>query len=119
MRVSGQSSFIRSIRIRYLSGLLIFAITCGVIFFAMNRLNSFRHEVDLIGTELVELTRDMRKATAFAEQATANWRTETRDQLASAALGHTERLNAAMKLLNDHLASFRRDYGRAGFGWGQ
>ena len=107
MRVSDQSSFIRSIRVRYLSGLMIFAITCSAIIFAMNRLNTFRHEVDLIGTELVELTRDMRKATAFAEQATSNWRAETRDQLVSAAWGHTERLNTAMKLLDDHIAAVR------------
>ena len=43
------SSFIRSIRIRYLSGLLIFAVACGAIIFAMNRANSFRHEVDSVG----------------------------------------------------------------------
>ncbi len=107
MRVSDQSSFVRSIRVRYLSGLLIFAITCSAIIFAMNRLNAFRHEVDLIGTELVELTRDMRKATAFAEQATSNWRAETRGQLVSAAWGHTERLNTAIKLLDDHVSAVR------------
>ena len=32
---------------------------------------------------------DLRKADAFAGQATSNWRADTRDQLASAALGRT------------------------------
>ena len=107
MRVSDRPSFIRSIRVRYLSGLLIIAITCSAVMLAMNRLNAFRHAIDRVGTELVELTRDMRKATAFAEQATSNWRAETRDQLSSAALGHAERLDAAIKLLDDHLAAIR------------
>ena len=107
MRVSDQPSFIRSIRVRYLSGLLIFAIACAAIIFAMNRVNTFRHEVDRLGTEIAELTRDFGKATAFAEQATANWRTETRAQLATAASGHIERLNIAIKRLDEHLADIR------------
>jgi len=51
MRVSGQLSFIRSIRVRYLSGLLILAVTCGGILLAMNRANSFRHDVDGAASE--------------------------------------------------------------------
>ena len=107
MRVSGQLSFIRSIRVRYLSGLLILAVACGAIIFAMNRANSFRHAVDGIASEFAALTRDLRKAEAFAGQATSNWRADTRAELASAALGHVERLNAAIGHLDDRVASLR------------
>src|SRR5689334_13533151 len=107
MRVTGQPSFIRSIRVRYLSGLLILAVACGAIIFAMNRANSFRHEVDDIAAEFTALTRDLRKADAFAGQATSNWRADTRDQLASAALGHVERLNLAIKRLEARVAAVR------------
>ena len=107
MRLSGQFSFIRSIRVRYLSGLLILAVTCGAILIAMNRANSFRHEVDGIASDFAALARDLRKADAFAGQAMSNWRADTRSELASAALGHVERLNAAIRHLDGRLASLR------------
>ncbi len=107
MRVTGQPSFIRSIRVRYLSGLLILAIACGAVIFAMNRANSFRHEVDDTAAEFTALIRDLRKAEAFAGQATSNWRADTRDELANAALGHVERLNKAIKHLDGRVAALR------------
>jgi signal transduction histidine kinase/DNA-binding response OmpR family regulator len=107
MRVTGQPSFIRSIRARYLSGLLILAVACGAIIFAMNRANSFRHEVDNIAAEFAALTRDLRKADAFAGQATSNWRADTRDELASAARGHVERLDRAIEHLGTRVAALR------------
>ncbi len=106
MRVS-DPSFIKSIRARYLSGILIFALACAAIMFAMNRQNNFSRQVDSVSTELIELIRDLRKAAAFAEQAAGNWRTQSHDQLASAAWGHTERLNIAIQLLDEHIAAIR------------
>lgn len=47
------SSFIRSIRIRYISGLLIFALASAAVMFALNRVNSFRHEVDALSGNFV------------------------------------------------------------------
>jgi signal transduction histidine kinase/DNA-binding response OmpR family regulator len=107
MRVSGQLSFIRSIRVRYLSGLLILAVACGAIIFAMNRANSFRHEIDGVASDFAALTLDLRKADAFAGQATSNWRADTRAELAAAALGHVERLNLAIRHLDGRVAALR------------
>ena len=105
--MSGQLSFIRSIRVRYLSGLLILAIACAAIILAMNRANSFRHEVDSVSSEFAALTRDLRKAEAFAGQATSNWRADTRIELSNAARGHVERLNIAIGHLDGHVVSVR------------
>ena len=113
MRVTGQPSFIQSIRLRYLSGLLILAVACGAIIFAMNRANSFRHEVDGIVSEFAALTRDLGKAEAFAGQATSNWRADTRDELANAALGHVERLNLAIKHLDGRTTALRPSLSQA------
>ena len=66
--MSDHSRFIESVRLRYLSGLLIFAITCGAMNFALRYVNDFRHEVDEIENELVELTTRLEKATDFAAE---------------------------------------------------
>ena len=113
MRLSGQLSFIRSIRVRYLSGLFILAVTCGAIMFAMDRANSFRHEVDGIASGFADLARDLRQAEAFAGKATSNWRADTRKELASAALGHVERLTLAIEQLDDRVASIRPSVSKA------
>jgi len=107
MRLSGQNSFIRSIRVRYLSGLFILAITCGAIIFAMNHVNSFRHEVDRTASQFAALTRDLRKAEVFARQATSNWRAETRADLSAAALGHVERLTRSIDKLDERLTALQ------------
>ena len=91
MRVTGQQSFIRSIRVRYLSGLFILAVACGAIIFAMNSANSFRHEVDDTAADFATLVRDLRKAEAFAGQAIVNWRADTRDERISMTWRWTSR----------------------------
>ena len=107
MRVSDQSSFIRSIRARYLSGLLIFAIACGAIVYAMNGVNGFRNHVDMVGSDIVTLVRDLRKAAAFAETTTTAWRPDTRDALTAAARGHAERLSTLINRLADAVVEIR------------
>ena len=52
MRVPNYVLFIRSIRIRYLSGILIFALASGGIMFALTKANSYRHSLDLLGVRL-------------------------------------------------------------------
>ena len=37
--------------IRYLSGILIFALASGGIMFALTNANSYRHSLDLLGSE--------------------------------------------------------------------
>ncbi|WP_425475452.1 response regulator [Mesorhizobium quangtriensis] len=100
MRLSGQTSFIRFIRLRYLSGLLVLAAAFGVIVFAMNRANSFRYEVDAVSVDLSGLMQDLRRAEAFAGQAMANWRPGTQEALAVAAQGHVARLDVAISDLD-------------------
>jgi signal transduction histidine kinase/CheY-like chemotaxis protein len=105
--LSGQLSFIRSIRIRYLSGLIILAAACGAIIFAINSVNSFRHQVDRAATGFTALASDLRSAEIFAGQATSNWRANTRAELSTAALGHVERLTEATDRLDGELAALR------------
>ena len=107
MRVSDQSSFIRSIRTRYLSGLVILALACGAVIFTLNHINGFRHEVDDLGTGIASLTRDLHNAAAFAEAAPSAWRPETRDDLTAAARGHAERLGTSIDELSQRLAEAR------------
>ena len=101
------SSFIRSIRIRYLSGLLVFALTSGAIMYALNGVNAFRHDIDEISERMVSLARDLRNATNFAETTTTAWRAETRDALRSAARGHAERLNSSIETLTAAVSDVR------------
>jgi signal transduction histidine kinase/CheY-like chemotaxis protein len=101
------SSFIRLVRIRYLSGLLAFALTSGAIMYALNGVNAFRHDIDVINEQMVLLGRDLRNATNFAETTTTAWRVETRDALKSAALGHAERLNSRVEALTAAVSSVR------------
>ena len=107
MRLSGQPSFLRSIRIRYLSGLLILVLACTAIIFEIGRANSFRNEVDSVASDIANLVRDLRRAEIFAGQATANWRDDTRAGLASAAQGHVERLTGAITLLDGRISALR------------
>ncbi|TIV50594.1 MAG: hybrid sensor histidine kinase/response regulator, partial [Mesorhizobium sp.] len=101
------SSFLRSIRIRYISGLLVFALASAAVMFALNRVNSYRHEVDALSGNFVIFARDLRNATNFAETTGTAWRSETRDALAAAARGHSERLISEIGILNAQLAAIR------------
>ncbi|TPN78585.1 response regulator [Mesorhizobium sp. CU3] len=101
------SSFLRSIRIRYISGLLIFALASAAVMFALNRVNSFRHEVDELSGNFVALARDLRNATNFAETTGTAWRSETREALTTAARGHSERLTGEIDVITAQLAAIR------------
>ena len=101
------SSFIRSIRIRYLSGLLIFAAASAIVMAAFNQGNAFRRDVDAIAADLSAFTRELRNATNFAETTTTAWRSETRDSLASAARNHAARLDANIEHLTAAIDAVR------------
>ncbi|KAA3446496.1 hybrid sensor histidine kinase/response regulator [Mesorhizobium sp. SARCC-RB16n] len=101
------SSFIRSVRIRYLSGLLVFALASAAIMVALNRVNSLRHEIDALSSNLVVFTRDLRNATSFAETTSSAWRIETRDALTASARAHSERLTGEIETLTAQLAAIR------------
>ncbi|MGN6144947.1 MAG: response regulator [Mesorhizobium sp.] len=93
------STFIRSIRIRYLSGLLIFALASGAVMLALNKISSFRRDVDSLSSNLVELTKDLRNATDFAEKASGNWRAGTRGELATVARDYVSRIQGKIETL--------------------
>ncbi|MCZ8547433.1 response regulator [Mesorhizobium qingshengii] len=101
------SSFIRSVRMRYISGLMIFALASAVIMIALDRVNSFRHDIDALSSNLVAFTRDLRNATSFAETTGTAWRAETRDALTSSARGHSERLTGEIETLTAQLAAIK------------
>ncbi|MEI9415095.1 response regulator [Mesorhizobium sp. Cs1321R2N1] len=102
------SSFIRSVRIRYLSGLLVFALASAAIMGALNRVNSLRHEIDALSSNLVVFTRDLRNATSFAETTSSAWRIETRDALTASARDHSERLTGEIEALTAQFAAIRQ-----------
>ncbi|WP_395449535.1 response regulator [Aminobacter sp. UC22_36] len=95
------SSFIRSIRVRYLSGLLIFALTSIAVMMAFSQGNTYRRDVDAIASELQLFSRELRNASSFAETTNTAWRPETQQALAAAAHNHAVRLDVRI----NHLAS--------------
>ncbi|MER8463228.1 response regulator [Mesorhizobium sp. M1396] len=101
------SSFIRSVRVRYISGLLIFALASVAIVVALDRVNSFRRDIDALSSNLVVFTRDLRNATSFAETTGTAWRAETRDALTTSARGHSERLTGEIETLTAQLAAIK------------
>jgi signal transduction histidine kinase/DNA-binding response OmpR family regulator len=107
VRVPNYVHFIRSIRIRYLSGILIFALAAGAMIFALNQANGYRHSIDLFGADLVQLMRDLKAATSFAQQTTNIWSAETSDSLGAAARGHLDRLDAEIEALTSALDALK------------
>jgi signal transduction histidine kinase/DNA-binding response OmpR family regulator len=99
--------FIRSIRVRYLSGILIFALASGAIIFALNKANSYRHSIDLFGSDLIQLMRDLKAATSFSQQTMDIWTADTSDELGAAARGHLDRLSAEIDTLTVALNELR------------
>ncbi|MDQ6433959.1 response regulator [Mesorhizobium sp. LHD-90] len=101
------STFIRSVRVRYLSGLVLFALSTAAIMFMLNSLNDFRRSVDRIGLDLSTLARDLNGAANFAENATGTWNNETRGKLSTAAADHASRLAAQIDMISGQLANVR------------
>ena len=99
------TSFIRSIRIRYLSGLLILALAVTGTIFALNRAGAYRAEIDVLGSHIVNFARDLNSATGFAETAVSSWRPDTSAALAASAKDHAQRLKAGMEMLSAELAA--------------
>jgi signal transduction histidine kinase/CheY-like chemotaxis protein len=97
------SSFIRSIRIRYISGLLILALSVGAGIVMLNHASSYRHQVDLLGGHMVKFAGDLNDASNFAESASSSWRADTRGELAKSAKKHADQLVEDIKILSDQL----------------
>ena len=50
--------------------------------FALTKANSYRHNLDALGSDVVALMRDLKNAASFAEQTTRIWSAATRDEFA-------------------------------------
>ncbi len=98
-------SFFRSIRIRYLSGLLILALSVAGVIAALNHANSYRHQVDLLSDHFVAFSRDLNNAASFAETAATAWRPDTQGELAIAASGHARKLAQGIENLTAEVAA--------------
>lgn len=112
MRLSDHSTFIASVRRRYLTGLLIFAVTCCAIIFAMHRTNAFRHEIDGLRQDIAELRTGVSKAASFAEQTARHWNGGAAGEFAAAASSHSERLELALRALEGDLSAIRPKLGQ-------
>jgi signal transduction histidine kinase/CheY-like chemotaxis protein len=108
--VPGYATFVRSIRTRYLSGLVLFAVSTAAIMILLDSLNDYRRDVDRLGLDLAVLARDLNSAAAFAEGASTAWREQTRADLTAAAAGHASRLAVAIDVLDTELDGVRPDF---------
>ena len=107
LRMPEHSSFIRSIRVRYLSGLLIFALTSIAVMMAFSQGNTYRRDVDAIASELQLFSRELRNASSFAETTNTAWRPETQQALAAAAHNHAVRLDVRINHLANTIDAIR------------
>ena len=99
------SSFIRSIRVRYVSGLLLIAVAAVATMLALNHITTFRRDVDTASINLVALTKDLRNATEFAETASGNWRAGTRGDLAAVARTYVKRIGGEIDALSAQIGA--------------
>jgi signal transduction histidine kinase/DNA-binding response OmpR family regulator len=101
------SSFIRSIRIRYISGLLILAFSVGVGIVMLNRASTYRHQVDQLGGHMVKFAGDLNGASNFAISTDGAWRPDKRDELAKTAADHAASLLDDIEILKAELAAIK------------
>ncbi|MBX3568479.1 MAG: response regulator [Rhizobiaceae bacterium] len=101
------ASIIRSIRIRYLSGLVLIASSAAIVIFLLGDLNGLRREIDETGSDLTLLARDLNAAAIYVESAAGNWNEATRRELGSAAVGHAQRIDARIEALAAELDAIR------------
>ena len=101
------SSFIRSIRIRYVSGLLILAVSVGAGILLLNQASTYRHQVDLLGGHMVQFAGDLNDASNFAIAAGGAEQPEKREEQARSARDHSARLGRDIEILKSELAAIK------------
>lgn len=104
LRMPEYSSFIRSVRIRYLSGLTLLALTVTGLIMALNHINNYRNRIDMLGAAIVNFSRDLNNASSFTEQAAGAWRTNNRHELTSSAGVHAQTLSKGIEAISSELA---------------
>ncbi|MET3794621.1 response regulator [Aquamicrobium terrae] len=85
-------SFIRSVRIRYLSGLMVLALAVVGLIATLNHFNSYRNRVDMLSALMAEFAGNLDNAANFAENAASVWRADTRQELTGSAGLHARKL---------------------------
>jgi len=101
------SSFIRSVRIRYISGLLVLALSVAGGIVLLNQASSYRHQVDLLGGHMMKFAGDLNDASNFAISTDGAWRPDKRDELARTAKEHATRLLEDVEILKTELAEIK------------
>jgi signal transduction histidine kinase/CheY-like chemotaxis protein len=105
--VSKYSAFIRSVRLRYLSGLLAIALASGGVMYQLRSISGVQRAIDELDGHVVALMRDLSNAAYFAERTTSSWKEENKAELSSAAWGHVERITVGIEVIEQDLAAVR------------
>ena len=108
------ASFIRSIRTRYLSGLLIFMIAATAVLFVLNQNASMRRATDAFATHLDDLLTDERNALNFVGHSISSWATADHARLKESAKADAGRLRKEIASLEAESASIRPKLSKAG-----
>lgn len=98
------SSFVRSVRIRYLSGLTVLALTVIGLIAALNHINTYRNRVDMLSALIASFGGSLDNATNFAENAASAWHITAREELTGAAGLHARKLLQGIEEITADLA---------------
>ncbi|MET3661541.1 response regulator [Aquamicrobium ahrensii] len=98
------SSFVRSVRIRYLSGLTVLALTVIGLVAALNHINTYRNRVDMLSALIASFGSSLDNAANFTENAASAWRTTTSDELTGSAGLHARKLLQGIEAITTDLA---------------
>jgi signal transduction histidine kinase/CheY-like chemotaxis protein len=112
--VPAYASFIRSIRVRYLSGLLVFMIAAAAVLFLLDQNASLRRATDAFATHLDNLLTDERDALNFVGRSVSSWATSDHAKLKEAAKTHAAHLQKDIASLETESAAIRPQLSKAG-----
>src|SRR5690606_14226846 len=104
LRMPEYSSFVRSVRIRYLSGLTVLALTVIGLIAALNHINTYRNRVDMLSALIASFGGSLDNATNFAENAASAWHITAREELTGAAGLHARKLLQGIEEITADLA---------------
>ncbi len=98
------SSFVRSVRIRYLSGLTVLALTVVGLIAALNHINTYRNRVDMLSALIASFGSSLDNAANFAENAASAWHITAKDELTGSAGLHARKLLQGIEAITVDLA---------------
>ena len=104
LRMPEYSSFIRSVRIRYLSGLTVLALSVIGLIAALNHINTYRNRVDMLSTLIASFGTSLDNAANFAENAASAWHVTAKEEFTGSAGLHARKLMQGIEEITDDLA---------------